>query len=231
MKKGKKNAVETSDAKSFDSQIEKDIHSLKRSSRILAILGFTAFALLLLLVVYAIYDNRTTSTSSTYIDIAFVKVSEANLHETPNESARVIGSLKKDEPLLIFEKVDSWAKVQKKDISGWVHQDNLMSRSQYRARKQLNETPIQITEVDWIVDEKDTYSVVGKFKVSIDKPIHTVKINVNVFRKDGKLLTTEAALLASPEGFKFGQDYSFTVRGNYQKDFSYVTTQVVDWKE
>ncbi|MCZ7585274.1 MAG: FxLYD domain-containing protein [Deltaproteobacteria bacterium] len=91
--------------------------------------------------------------------------------------------------------------------------------------------PIEILDVDWNIDEVDNYTILGKIRDNTDIPVANVKISVNFFTKDGELVETKSTVVSGSQPFKRGQQYSFSIRGNSDKEFNFFTTQVESWWE
>jgi hypothetical protein len=222
--------VEKTETNVFDKQIEEDIKSLKRSSRLLAILGISAFVLLLALIVFAIYDKSSTPKLTSFIDIAFVNAPNAALLEKPEEQSRILASLKKGDPVLQIERQGKWVKVQKKNMIGWMPENILQSKAEHRAETRERETPIVISDVDWVVDEQDHFTVVGKVKNQSDLSIREVEIKISFSNKAGKVVAAKSIVVSSQQPMLRGDQVPFNLKGDYSKDFGYITTQVVRWK-
>jgi len=233
MSPGQKVSTGNAETDKFDKQIESDIRSLQRSSRWLAGLGILAVVLLVTVVVFSVYDKALVINSApSFIDIAFVKAPQAKVHAGPSEMFAVIKTYEKGEPLFLLEKKATWAKVQRRNITGWIRADQIQTKSERRKGiLREGQAPIQILDVDWNVDEMSSYTILGKIENVTEIPVSNVKIIVNFFNKDGQFIKAKSTIVSAKKPFQRGKAYSFSVRGDYEEDFSFITTQVESWWE
>ncbi|MBZ0273836.1 FxLYD domain-containing protein [bacterium] len=217
----------------YDKQIEADIKSLRRSTRLLALLGIAAFFLLVCLIVFAIYDKALViSESPSFIDIAFVSSKEAKIYVSPATSQHVVATYNRGQPLFLLERGETWARVQSREAMGWIRREDYVTKEERRlAATSRADGAVKMTDLDWNVDEVNNFTVVGKIVNLTDERITNVKVNVNFFDDAGHLISTREVIVSGNQPFRKNVAYNFSLRGNYDNDFNHVSAQVASWSE
>ena len=91
--------------------------------------------------------------------------------------------------------------------------------------------PIQISDVDWVVDDEvENYTIVGKIENTTDIPISNCKITVNFYNKANELIGTKFTILSRNEPFRKGEKYSFNISGQHKKEYAFVNYLIESWQ-
>lgn len=216
--------------KKFDAQIEDDIRSLRRSSQLFAILGLCAVVLLTVVILVSIYDDKTM-TEIQFVGIGFVETETAQLLNRPAADAHAIKTLKQGEGVFILARIDGWIQVQKNGDEGWVREAEIKSKDEaFKEARGSSESPIEIREVSWVVDELNNYTIVGRVRNVTTLPIKNVKISVLFYDENHKLAGTKSTLVSPTVPLKKDEDYPFNITGLNEANFKMADYRVETWQ-
>ena len=227
----------------FDKAIEEDIKRLKRSSNILVLLGALVVVLLVVVIgfrihLYLLKDKITQGPR--FIDYVYVKSEDTVVYARPDKTSDIVARLTKGEALFLIEQKTEWSKIEKRTISGWVEKVNLAQKDEWPPRQEGDDVPVRFIDVNWIVDEINNFTIIGKIENMSDIPLRNIKIQVNFYDREElccdeegkkhKPVMTRETWVARDKPLVAGVEKRFVITGKYEKNFKKIRYRVVSYE-
>lgn len=231
------------DMDEIDQAIEDDIRKLKRSSNILILLCMVVVIVLVLVVGYHLYsymlNNQMTSTDR-FSDYIFVKSDDTVVYAQPDTTSAVLARLIKGEALFVIKSKDKWVQIEKRTIKGWVQSSNLAKKDEWPSRPMGSNVPIRFIDVNWIVDEIDNFTIIGKIENLSDFPLRNIKIQVNFYDReeaccdangrDHAPVMSSETWVSREKPLATGVERKFIITGKYETNFKKIRYRIVSYE-
>lgn len=231
------------DYSDFDQAIEEDIRRLKRSSNILILLGMLVVLLLFVVIGFRGYLyllNSRIAERTRIKDYIFVKNDNTVVYAQPDKTSNIIAKLTKGEALFLIDDQNGWARIEKRTISGWVERANLAAKEEWPPPQQQGDVPIRFIDVNWIVDELDNFTIIGKIENLSEVPLKNIKIQVNFHSREDLCcdengnphppVITRETWVAREKPLVAGVEQKFIITGKYEKNFKKIRYRIVSYE-
>ena len=227
----------------FDQAVEDDIRRLKRSSNILILLGLLVVVLLGLAIGFRLYLyllNDKMSEGTRFKDYVFVQNDNAVVYANPDKTSDIIARLTKGESLFLLENKGNWAKIEKRTISGWIEKNHIASKDEWPPKQQFDDVPIRFIDVNWIVDEIDNFTIIGKIENLSEIPLKNIKIQINFYDREELCcdengnphppIMNRETWVAREKPLVAGVEQKFIITGKYERSFKKIRYRIVSFE-
>ncbi|NLH50913.1 MAG: hypothetical protein GX444_20240 [Myxococcales bacterium] len=221
-----------------DWELETDIKHLKRSSNFLAVLGLLIIVLFIGLlgmkIRQSIGEGNKVSIPK-FLDVGTVSVETATVFEQPLPTAGHIGELQREDAVFIIEdKPKDWFRVHavmvdggnRRELDGWVRKEQIRTRTELKQlRKDLatrESKSLDITDVNWTIDEVGNYTISGKVFNLTDVPLRNIKVIITFYDKDNNAVEQRYTYVASDSPLTKRNPIPFAFIGKNEKTFNFV---------
>lgn len=231
------------DYSDFDKAIEEDIKRLKRSSNILILLGTLVVALLFFVIGFRVYLsllNNTLTQSPRFIDYIYVKSDQTVVYRLPEKTSEIVARLTRGEALFLLAEKKDWAQIEKKTIRGWVERANLAPKDEWPPHQTGDDVPIRFIDVNWVVDEIDNFTIIGKIENMSDIPLRNIKLQVAFYDREElccdekgdphQPIMTRETWVAQEKPLVAGVETRFIITGKYEQNFKKIRYRIVSYE-
>jgi hypothetical protein len=223
--------------KKIDKEIEEDIRHLKRSSNLLAALGLTIIVLFVILLAIKASQNFGPNTERTlprFIESATITTDSAEVFEKPLPTSTSVTKLPEGTRILVMDDNPAdWYKIHVidpdqplADLEGWVQKRHVRTRTEERQmRKALAESETQtidITNVDWTIDEVGNYAISGKVVNLTNLPLSNVNIIITFYDQNNNVVEQRNTIMATGNPLEKSNPMPFVFIGKNEKSFNFV---------
>jgi Bacterial SH3 domain len=227
----------------LDREIEKDIRRLKRSTNLLTLLGTIVVILLAVVIGFKIYLdflNEKIADYSRFKDYVFVRSDEALVYAEPRNNSEIVARLTKGEALFLLNEQDEWIQVEKRTFSGWIQNFDVARKDAWPPPSEGEGVPIRFIDVNWVVDEIDNFTIVGKIENMSDRPLKNIKIQVDFYDREEiccdkhgnthRPVMSESSWEAREKPLVAGIEEKFVIIGKYDKQFKKIKYRIVSFE-
>jgi hypothetical protein len=178
------------------------------------------------------------TTTDRFSDYIFVKGDDTIVYAHPDTTSAVLARLIKGEVLFVIKVKDKWVQIEKRTIKGWVQRVNLAKKDEWPSRPVGESVPIRFIDVNWIVDEIDNFTIIGKIENLSEYPLRNIKIQVNFYdreeaccdengKKHSPVMSRET-WISREKPLPSGVERKFIITGKYESNFKRIGYRIVN---